>query len=85
MGFVEVKSKCKIEVERDKKKGLTTYTKLVNWAWRNQEEVVEALLVAHLLKFASKGPVAKVYQYLRFGRGNDEDNCIIMGIAIRKC
>ena len=83
--FVEAKSKCKVEVEREKSKKMIAYLELVNQAQRSQEEVVQASLVMHLLKHTNEGLVTKIHQYLRFGRMNDEDNSIFVEISISDC
>ena len=60
------------------------YPKLINRTWRSQEEVIQAPPIAYLLVLVLKGPLSKILQDLRFSAVDDEDNCIIMEIAVCK-
>ena len=63
---------------------MIAYPKLINWTWRSQKKVVQAPPIAYLLIPILKGPLSKILQDLRFGGVDDEDNDIIMEIAMCK-
>ena len=63
---------------------MIAYPKLINRTWRSQEEVVQAPQIAYLVVPILEGPLSKILQDLRFGGMDDEDNRIIMKIAVCK-
>ena len=63
---------------------MNAYPKLINRTWRSQEEVVQAPPIAYLVVSKLEGPLLKIPQDLRLGRMDDEDNHIIMKIALCK-
>ena len=73
------------EVERMKRKELITYSELINRTCRIQKKVVQASPIVYLVVPTSEGPLSKMLQNLRFGGVDDEDNRIIMEIALCKC
>ena len=64
---------------------MIAYPKKINRTWRSQEEVVQAPPIAYLVVPILKSPLLKIFQNLRFGGVDDEDNRIIMEIAVYKC
>ena len=58
--------------------------KLIKRTWRSQEEVVQAPPIAYLVVSKLEGPLTKIPQDLRLGGMDDEDNRIIMKIALCK-
>ena len=64
---------------------MIAYPELINQTRRSQEKVVQAPPVAYLVVPTSEGPLSKIVQNLRFGGVDDDDNCIIMEIALCKC
>ena len=70
--------------EKKKEKDMNTYPKLINRTWRSQEKVVQAPPIAYLVVSKFKGPLLKIPQDLRFGEMDDENNHIIMKIALCK-
>ena len=63
---------------------VNAYPKLIKWTWRSQEEVVQAPPITYLVISKLKGPLTKISQDLRLGGMDDEDNRIIMKIALCK-
>ena len=63
---------------------VNAYPKLINRTWRGQEEVVQAPPIAYLVISKLEGLLSKIPQDLRLGGMDDEDNCIIMKIALCK-
>ena len=63
---------------------MIAYPKLINRTWRSQEEVIQAPPIAYLVVPKLEGPLSKIPQDLRFGEMDDEDNHIIMKIALCK-
>ena len=63
---------------------VNAYPKLIKWTWRGQEEVVQAPPIAYLVVSKLEGPLTKIPQDLRLGGMDDEDNRIIMKIALCK-
>ena len=63
---------------------MNAYPKLINQTWRGQEEVVQAPPIAYLVVSKLEGPLSKIPQDLRLGEMDDEDNRIIMKIALCK-
>ena len=63
---------------------MNAYPKLINRTWRGQEEVVQVPPIAYLVVSKLEGPLSKIPQDLRLGGMDDEDNCIIMKIALCK-
>ena len=64
---------------------MIAYSKLINWTWRSQEEVIQAPPIAYLVIPTLEGPLSKILQNLWFGGVDDEENCIIMEIVVCKC
>ena len=63
---------------------VNAYPKLIKRTWRGQEEVVQAPPIAYLVVSKLEGPLTKIHQDLRLGGMDDEDNRIIMKIALCK-
>ena len=63
---------------------VNAYSKLINRTWRGQEEVVQAPPIAYLVVSKLEGPLSKIPQDLRLSGIDDEDNRIIMKIALCK-
>ena len=61
---------------------VNAYPKLIKQTWRSQEEVVQAPPIAYLVVSKLEGPLTKIPQDLRLGGMDDEDNRIIMKIAL---
>ena len=78
------KNISKFKTRKEKEKDVNAYPKLINRTWRGQEEVVQAPPIAYLVVSKLKGPLLKIPQDLRLGGMDDEDNCIIMKIALCK-
>ena len=63
---------------------VNAYPKLIKRTWRGQEEVVQAPPIAYLVVSKLEGPLTKILQDLRLAGMDDENNRIIMKIALCK-
>ena len=78
------KNISKFETRKEKRKRYECLPYFINRTWRSQEEVVQAPPIVYLVVSKLEGPLSKIPQDLRFGGMDDEDNCIIMKIALCK-
>ena len=76
------KNTSKFKTRNEKEMDVNAYPKLIKRTWRTQEEVVQAPPIAYLVVSKLEGPLTKIPQDLRLGGMDDEDNRIIMKIAL---